>query len=567
VTPGDLKTLGPQFNPYKIKDLLTMSHSQDPVAPSVSASAPEVLLQPRDDFVYLSHQEAGVRWMLAREEPTATVCRGGILGDDMGLGKTGQAIGLLKNSPLTLRTLIICPPALMAGWTDELQACGFAVATLLQSSVWSAPATAGGSTVWLTSYPKACLYKVALATAAEPFERIILDEGHVIRNGKQTSRWLSCMAIAKRAICRWILSATPVQNGPNDWRNLCWWLRVRCAPSDVPTLGPIIMLRRTMAELRSVIDSLPPLPRFIDHDLTISEGTAEGRLFRVLCDQMENALENKSMSALIKLELWMRIQQFLVHPQIYVEAMRSKFGRGAYCRPDWVSEADGCGGGGATKWTACVSELRRAIGEQIGTIVFCNFRAEMDKVASVAEGLGAAVFAIRGGMDPDAVRLAVADAKAACALGDAERRGVVVIVQIVSGGAGLNLQFCKRILFLSQHWNPAVVHQAVGRAVRIGQSVAVEVHFFRCVDDVLDNIDKRMMDIHIAKIAGARAICASLYEGFAPVVIEGVMDLEATKAALMPVVSEPERAVLLATDSVTSAPRPTPDPSSSEDPN
>ena len=533
-------------------------------APSARASGvPEVLLQPRPDFEYLSHQEAGVRWMMDREEPGAAVCRGGILADDMGLGKTGQAIGLLKNSPYALRTLIICPPALMAGWTDELQACGFAVSTLLQSSVWSLPVgsaptgsaapTATATPVYLTSYPKACLYKMALATAAEPFERIILDEGHVIRNGKQTSRWLSCMAIAKRAVCRWILSATPVQNGPNDWRNLCWWLRVRCAPADVPRLGPTLMLRRTMAELRAEIASLPPLPRFVDHDLSIDSATAEGKLFRVLCDQMENALENKSVSALIKLELWMRIQQFLVHPQIYVEAMRAKFGRGAYCRPDWVSGVDGCGGGGATKWTACVAELRRAIGEQIGTIVFCNFRSEMDKVAAVAEGLGAAVFAIRGGMDPDAVRLAVADAKAACGLPDGERRGVVVIVQIVSGGAGLNLQFCKRILFLSQHWNPAVVHQAVGRAVRIGQSVAVEVHFFRCVDDVLDNIDRRMMDIHIAKIAGARAICDTLYEGFAPVVIEGVEAMAAAKAAASPPLSEEDRAALLAADSVTAA--------------
>lgn len=530
-----------------------------------SAAVPEVLLQPRPDFEYLSHQEAGVRWMMDREEPGAAVCRGGILADDMGLGKTGQAIGLLKNSPYALRTLIICPPALMAGWTDELQACGFAVSTLLQSSVWSLPvgsaptgATIGSSAtaatpVYLTSYPKACLYKMALATAAEPFERIILDEGHVIRNGKQTSRWLSCMAIAKRAVCRWILSATPVQNGPNDWRNLCWWLRVRCAPADVPRLGPTLMLRRTMAELRAEIASLPPLPRFVDHDLSISAGTAEGKLFRVLCDQMENALENKSVSALIKLELWMRIQQFLVHPQIYVEAMRAKFGRGAYGRPDWVSGADGTGGGGATKWTACVTELRRAVGEQIGTIVFCNFRSEMDKVAAVAEGLGAAVFAIRGGMDPDAVRLAVADAKAACGLPDGERRGVVVIVQIVSGGAGLNLQFCKRILFLSQHWNPAVVHQAVGRAVRIGQSVAVEVHFFRCVDDVLDNIDRRMMDIHVAKIAGARAICETLYEGFAPVVIEGVEAMAAAKAAASPPLSEADRTALLAADAIVAA--------------
>jgi SNF2 family DNA or RNA helicase len=497
--------------------------------------------------------------MLEREKDGAAVCRGGILGDDMGLGKTFQTIGLMKNSPLTLRTLIVCPPALMAGWTDELQACGFAVATLLQSSSWSLPVgsspigAGAGPTVYLTTYPKVCHYIEGLASAAQPFERVILDEGHVIRNGKATARWNACMRIAQKATCRWILSATPVQNGPADWRNLCSWLHVPSASGSTTDIGSLLMLRRTMAELRAEIEALPPLPRFVDHDLSIAEGTAEGRLFRVLCDQLENALENKSMSALIKLELWMRIQQFLVHPQIYVEAMRGKFGRGAYARPDWVSEADGCGGGGATKWTACVAELRRAIGEKIGTIVFCNFRAEMDKVAAVAEGLGAAVYSIRGGMGVDAVRLAVADAKAACSLPEAERRGVVVVVQIVSGGAGLNLQFCQRILFLSQHWNPAVVHQAVGRAVRIGQKVAVEVHFFRCVDDVLDNIDKRMMDIHVTKIAGARAICDSLYEGFAPVVIEGVEGLEAAKAAVVPPLSEEERAALVAADAIVAA--------------
>jgi SNF2 family DNA or RNA helicase len=493
--------------------------------------------------------------MLEREKAGAPVCRGGILGDDMGLGKTFQTIGLMKNSPLTLRTLIVCPPALMAGWTDELQACGFAVSTLVQSSAWSLPVGSlpigAGPTVYLTTYPKLGLYATGIANQA--FERIILDEGHVIRNGKATARWNSCMAVAKMATSRWILSATPVQNGPADWRNLCSWLQVPAANATTTDIGSLLMLRRTMAELRAEIESLPPLPRFVDHDLSIADGTAEGKLFRVLCDQLENALENKSMSALIKLELWMRIQQFLVHPQIYVEAMRSKFGRGAYARPDWVSEADGTGGGGATKWTACVAELRRAVSEKIGTIVFCNFRAEMDKVAAVAEGLGAAVYSIRGGMGVDAVRLAVADAKAACGLPEAERRGVVVIVQIVSGGAGLNLQFCQRILFLSQHWNPAVVHQAVGRAVRIGQKVAVEVHFFRCVDDVLDNIDKRMMDIHVTKIAGARAICDSLYEGFAPVVIEGVEGLEAAKAAVVPPLSEEERAALVAADAIVAA--------------
>lgn len=252
---------------------------------------------------------------------------------------------------------------------------------------------------------------------------------------------------------------------------------------------------------------MPPLPRFIEHDLSIPADTEEGRLFRVLCDHMENAVENRAMSSLIKLEMWMRIQQFLVHPQIYIDAMRASLLRkgGVYSRGDWPQD------GGCSKWTACMRELADAVAVRAGTIVFCNFRAEMDFVEVAArEVLGAEVFAIRGGVSVEAVGAAVAAAAAAVARG----APVVVVVQIVSGGAGLNLQFCRRILFLSQHWNPAVVHQAVGRAVRIGQSQVVHVHVFRVVDPVVDNIDRRMEEIHIAKIVAARSICPSLFSNF-----------------------------------------------------
>ena len=467
-------------------------------------SDPKPLVCVRPEIQYLQHQEVGIRWMLAREDVGAPVCRGGILGDDMGLGKTFQTIGLLKNGT-PLRTLIVCPPALIAGWKEELKACGYLVQTLMGSHVWSHPTvSAVETTVWLTSYPKVSQYVEKLGA----FERIVLDEGHVIRNGKNTARWQDCMALAKNAISRWILSATPVQNSLSDWRNLCQWLRCKCEDAMIPELAPTLMLRRTMAELRSVIDSLPPPPRFVEHELSIPAGTKEGKLFRVLCDQMESA-ETSSMSALIKLELWMRIQQFMVHPQIYIEAMRNKL-KGAYPRPDWVTE--GPQAGGATKWTACMTELAAAVKEKIGTIVFCNFKAEMDRVEAAATEMGASAFAIRGGMGVEAVGEAVIAARKACQDGKA----VVVVVQIVSGGAGLNLQFCQRILFLSQHWNPAVVHQAVGRAVRIGQRAVVQVHMFRIVDDVVDNIDRRMIQLHLAKISGAQEICDSLYQGYAP---------------------------------------------------
>jgi hypothetical protein len=237
------------------------------------------------------------------------------------------------------------------------------------------------------------------------------------------------------------------------------------------------------------------------------------------------------VSALIKLELYMRIQQFLVHPQIYIEAMRAKFKR-AYPRPDWR--------GTATKWDAFHEQLEIAVADRVPTIVFCNFRSEMDRVVAAATALGARVWSVRGGMGSDAVGAAINEARSTVEIGteavgtssgadtsDAPRRpreAVVFVVQIVAGGAGLNLQFCRRILFLSQHWNPAVVHQAVGRAVRIRQKAVVDIHMFRVVDRVMDNLDRRVVEVHSRKITAAKEVCSSLYEGYAPLGADSFYD-------------------------------------------
>lgn len=442
------------------------------------------MIPPRLGITLLPHQEDGVRWMLQRD-----LEGGGILADDMGLGKTFQTIAMLKNTT-DLKTLIVCPPVLITSWTEELTACGFVVGVLTAISTWSTGEGMPTPTIWLTTYPKVVHYRKSLPK--EAFRRVILDEGHAIRNGEKTARWLACMDVAAAATSRWILSATPIQNGKRDWHHLCAWLHF---PSD--SSAETIMLRRTMADLRSTIAALPPLPRFIDHSLSIPAGP-EGKLFRILCDNAVSVSEKASVSALLKLELFMRIQQFLIHPQIYIDAMRLKVGSG-YSRPDWTSTT--------TKWTACMTELQTAVDEAVPTIVFCQFRQEMDLVAEAATKMGATVFSVRGGSDTGAE---VAAASSATAAGKA----VVVVVQIVSGGCGLNLQFCRRILFLSQHWNPALVHQAVGRAVRIGQTAVVDVHFFSIVDEVADNLDRRMAELHGDKIGAAREVCESLYEGF-----------------------------------------------------
>lgn len=478
---------------------------------SISSAA---LLPPRAGIHYKQHQIDGIRWMLARERSDALWCRGGVLADDMGLGKTFQTIGLLLNGDAGLRTLIVCPPALVGGWTAELRACGFFVATLFNGAAQWIPVPEGwaGPVVWLTTYPKVCMYHlVLLRSGSAAFDRIVLDEGHVIRNGLDTARGLACFKMSIPASRRWILSATPVQNGIRDWIHICQWLRLRCKRVEMPTAAPDVMLRRTMEELRCAgVGELPAAPEFVVRDLSIadfpvSKGTdSEFQYFHRLCDQLDDVMDNREVSALVKLELYMRIQQFLVHPQIYIEGRKAALRvGGAFPRGDWT--------GGATKWSACVEgDMAEGIRLGEGAIVFCQFRREMDMVAEAAEAMGAAVWSVRGGMSVAEIGAAVEGGKAAVE----EGRAVVMVVQIVSGGVGLNLQFCRRVLFLSQHWNPAVVHQAVGRAVRIGQQGVVRVFMYRVVDDVMDNLDLRMSAVHAGKIGVARELCPSFYQGF-----------------------------------------------------
>lgn len=517
------------------------------------------LTPPKPGITYLPHQEAGIRWMMAREADNAPFCRGGILADDMGLGKTFQTIGLMKNGT-ERKTLIVCPPALTAGWQTELEACGYEVITLMPGApMWTSSVSSNTPTVHLTTYTKLALYAKQLAPQSN-FERVVLDEGHIIRNGDiktsytsskkhppQLTRWaatdmMAAKATATRssqsptggsaATARWILSATPIQNGRRDWNHLCEWLQVpenqydqSVATRDETGINMMpsadtIMLRRTMAELRDTIAALPPPPKFIHHDLHVPTVQNEGSLnhqrvggvpttseeykvFQALCNQLENAID-AHLSGAIKLELYLRIQQFLVHPQIYIDAMRAKLG-GAYRRADWSATA--------TKWTAVMKELAASVRSATPSIVFCYFREEIDRVVAATKSFGAATFTVRGGMGHQAIGEAVTAAREAAAAG----KPVVMVVQIVSGGVGLNLQFAKRVYFLSQHWNPAVVHQAVGRAVRIGQTATVEIHTFRVVDHVLDNLDRRMAQVHLDKIDVAQKYCPTFYEGYEPI--------------------------------------------------
>ncbi|GAA5936334.1 DNA-binding ATPase [Sporobolomyces koalae] len=168
------------------------------------------------------YQRDGVSWLafLARYQLHGLLC------DDMGLGKTLQSICILasmhheraerhraNNSPdsVHLPSLIICPPTLTGHWKQEINT----YAKALRCVIYTGPRADRERLVKnfrnydavITSYDIA-RNDVEILSPVD-WHYLILDEGHIIKNGKTK---LTKAVKSLKAIHRLILSGTPIQN-------------------------------------------------------------------------------------------------------------------------------------------------------------------------------------------------------------------------------------------------------------------------------------------------------------------------------------------------------------------
>ena len=471
---------------------------------------------PFPTFLPHPHQAAALAWMKAREAALAHFVCGGILADEMGLGKTWETILLFLNAVVP-ETLLLVPAALQPQWSEALSQSGIPHRILVapgkaDGSRWKTVAGTRGFRVSMATYDRA-VHNIDLLTAA-PFDRLVCDEGHVLRNGYETKRFRTLMDIV--APRRWILSGTPVQNNKNDFQNLLKFLRMEAderlrTPARV--VAAEVLLRRTVGEVREAVPTMPTeRPTHIVHPVVLPSGGEEERVFNALVGRFELAIEAGARMAII-LELYLRIRQFISHPLIYVEAMRRKF-RGGYARETWVDTA--------SKLATFEAWITGA--EATPTIVFTSFTKEMELAQAAMVRAGYATWTIAGGMTDAGREDVMRESKAAVAGGN---RRVALLVQIQAGGAGLNLQHCARVVFFSSHWNPAVVDQAIARAYRMGQTERVEVHHMLLADDAEKNLDRYMAMLHGLKREVAVEIHAGLFCDTAVEVEEILEELDA----------------------------------------
>ncbi|PNY27303.1 Helicase-like transcription factor, partial [Tolypocladium capitatum] len=211
--------------PYQLQGLAWMTLKENPKHPEKNA---ERLVQ------LWKHTSRGLYCNLASgfvSQSPPKLCSGGILADDMGLGKTLQVISLiLTGGPGS--TLIVAPVSVMSNWKQQIErhvkADQAPSVLIYQGDKKMTAEDLMRYNVVITSYGRLArerdpkVQRVLLNKSVE-WRRVVLDEGHTIRNAKTKVALAACEIRAKS---RWVLTGTPIVNSVKDLHSLVKFLHL-----------------------------------------------------------------------------------------------------------------------------------------------------------------------------------------------------------------------------------------------------------------------------------------------------------------------------------------------------
>ena len=137
-----------------------------------------------------------------------------------------------------------------------------------------------------------------------------------------------------------------------------------------------------------------------------------------------------------------------------------------------------------------VMSRRSGTGGTTPTLIFNTYRLTGDRLETLLTGQGVMVGRIHGNTADAARRAVIA--------GIQDQSLEAAILQIDAAGTALNLQAANRIIMLEPAWTPGTNHQAVARAVRIGQQNPVLISW----PVIRNSIDEVVMKTLRRKEAG-----------------------------------------------------------------
>ncbi|KKA21876.1 hypothetical protein T310_4040 [Rasamsonia emersonii CBS 393.64] len=246
IPPG----LATQLLSYQRQGLAWMLEKESPRLPA-AGSQDVVQLWKREGNKY---RNIATNFCTTKEPPLAS---GGILADDMGLGKTIQIISLILANPQprtpesTRTTLIISPVGVMSNWKNQIEAHvkdTHALHVLVYHGAGKKEAAnLGQYDVVITSYgalameynPNDKSKKIpAKGLYSIHWRRVVLDEGHTIRNPRSKGALAACNL---RADSRWTLTGTPIINSLRDLYSQIRFLRLSGGLEDLAVFNSVLI--------------------------------------------------------------------------------------------------------------------------------------------------------------------------------------------------------------------------------------------------------------------------------------------------------------------------------------
>lgn len=317
------------------------------------------------------YQRDGVLWLLNREQ--ASKNPGGFLCDEMGLGKTVQMISTFLGNPKK-HTLIVVPKSIISQWKDELDHFAPCISVLIHDGPKRAVAPEDLKKYEVVVAPYSVLKTDDTVMHKIRWDRIVLDEGHEIRN-KNSKVSKACRSLVSDI--HWVVTGTPVYNSNKDFVTLCSFVGIH--KSHVLGIKDKVkdtyVLRRTKEDFNDRL-RLPECDfGMVELDMYPEEKSVYSAIFaknQKKVKEMVKYAENLSMHYMNMLECLLRCRQAMIHPNMVV--------------PDWQ--------GRVKKLEYLIDSIMKHPNEK--TLVFCQFRYEMAFVQKELESRGVSVFRLDG---------------------------------------------------------------------------------------------------------------------------------------------------------------------------
>lgn len=437
------------------------------------------------------YQHTGVKWLVQRETAFGDV-RGGFLCDEMGLGKTVQMIATMSAN-LMQRTLIIVPKSIVPQWADEIKNFSptFAVSkfdgparelpSFLNPTIVIAPYSA---LIQRKGKPPSRLLSVQ-------WDRVILDEAHEIRNRKSITH---INALQLRASIRWVITGTPIFNSLKDFISLGVFIGLNklSMQTHPQAYREKYVLRRTKQDVAEFNKRLE-LPPADFQDIELEMYPEEKELYKDVFDNARGVAKeyhaSKALHMMALIEAFLRTRQVLTWPQMYFDGIARKEENAGVEFPPWT--------GRSKKLETLLAYIMTHRKEK--TLVFCQFIGEMNKIQDMLAEQEIETFRIDGSVDRDLREERIKSFKSST-------KAPVFLIQIKSGGVGLNLQEATRVYITSPSWNPATELQAIGRAHRTGQTQKVFIKRLIYSGGDLPSVEQSILELQDKK----NKICAEV---------------------------------------------------------